>query len=500
MEKEKIQDLAVFYYSRKDIQEAIFKFCQNRETIPRYYEGFGKRPDSLEYPADILQQVKKGATSFHCSEELWNNPMEISTELNKEQLNNLRQGWDLLIDIDCKYFDYSKKAVLSIVKALRHEGIKNIGIKFSGGKGFHIIVPWQAFPEEIHNPLTSEIVKTKEMFPEYPRILCEYLKFISRDILEKEILESGEEYKKLGEAGIKCKNCGNLAETFYQIEYFCGRCKISETIRSREIKERKCPQCRKDMLKKNEKEFFYCQKCKIDSLRSKENFSSSIDIFKILGLDLVLVSPRHLFRAPYSLHEKTGFVSVVLDETEIENFQPKDADIMKIKIRDFLPQAEKDEAKKLLINALEWHGEKERNLEKDDKHEEKRAGKKFQEIQIDKSSMNYPPAIKKILEGMEDGKKRALFILLNFFRSLNFTREETEKKINEWNDKNPKKLKEGYIIAQMEWTFRQKKMLPPNYDKPFYRDIGILPDEEEMRLKNPVSYVIRKSKWLKEKK
>jgi hypothetical protein len=81
MEQEKINQIATFYYSRKDVQEAIFQFCQHREAVPRYYEGFGKRPDSLEYPSDIIQQVKKGATSFHCSEELWNNPMEISTEL-----------------------------------------------------------------------------------------------------------------------------------------------------------------------------------------------------------------------------------------------------------------------------------------------------------------------------------------------------------------------------------------------------------------------------------
>jgi DNA primase catalytic subunit len=28
--------------------------------------------------------------------------------------------------------------------------MKNIGIKFSGSKGFHILIPWKAFPEEIN--------------------------------------------------------------------------------------------------------------------------------------------------------------------------------------------------------------------------------------------------------------------------------------------------------------------------------------------------------------
>lgn len=498
MEQEKIHQLAVFYYSRKDVQEAIFQFCRNRETVPRYYEGFGKRPDSFQYPGDIIQQVNRGATSFHCSEELWENPLSISTELGKEQFNELRLGWDLIIDIDCKWFDYAKIAAKSIINSLKISGIRNIGLKFSGGKGFHILVPWKSFPEEINN------IKVKDMFPEYPRIICEYLKTLSRDFLEKEISETSEHKKLSGMKGIKCNNCGNMAESLKEISYYCPNCKIQEQVKIKEDKARKCAQCRKEMIKKNEQEFFICKKCNLNSKDNPGNFSSSIDIFSILGLDLVLVSPRHLFRCPYSLHEKTGFSSVVLSEQELENFQPKDADALKIKIRNFYPEAEKNEAKNLLISALEWNGEKSREKQSREKKQEikpqnSRGKKSFEEINVDKSSIKYPPTIKKILEGMDDGKKRALFVLLNFFCSLNFTKEETEKKLDEWNKKNKSQLKEGYIKAQIEWTFKQKKMLPPNYDKPYYKEIGLSPDDEEIRLKNPVSYVIRKSKWEKKK-
>ena len=69
LEKRKVQIIDQSYYSRKEVQEAIYNFCKNRETVPRYLEGFGKRPDVLDYPTDILALVKKGATSFHCSEE-----------------------------------------------------------------------------------------------------------------------------------------------------------------------------------------------------------------------------------------------------------------------------------------------------------------------------------------------------------------------------------------------------------------------------------------------
>jgi len=501
MEKEKIYQLATFYYSRKDIQEAIFQFCKNRETIPQYYEGFGKRPDSLEYPSDILQQVKKGATSFHCSEELWQNPLEISTELSKEKLNELRNGWDLLIDIDCKWFDYAKLAALSVIQSLKEHGIKNIGIKFSGSKGMHIIVPWKAFPEEINN------IKTKEMFPEYPRIIVSYLYNYAEKIFKTMLPDDfSKQFKNINiRKGIKCRNCNNIAQEYEIADFKCSKCKRRETrkfSKSAEIKEYKCPDCRENMLFVDKKIFYECNNCKINSQKSPNNFSETEeeDLFQIMGLDLVLVSPRHLFRCPYSLHEKTGFSSMVLEEKEIQNFKPSDADIMKIKIKNFYPQAEKNEASRLLISALEWHGEKERNKPKEEvkkSEEAKEKNKKFQDIQVDKSNINYPPSIKKILEGMNDGKKRALFILLNFFKSLNFTDEEIKKKIDEWNNKNKPKLKEGYIKAQLDWTSRQKKMLPPNYDKPIYRDIGIIPADDELKSKNPVSYTIKKSRWLK---
>lgn len=501
MEKEKLNQLAVFYYSRKDVQEAIFNFCQNRETVPRYYEGFGKRPDSFQYPSEVMQQVKKGATSFHCSEEIWSNPLNLSTELSKEQMNELRTGWDLLIDIDCKWFDYAKIAALAVVEVMHIHHVRNFKVKFSGSKGFHIIVPWKAFPEEVNG------AKTKEKFPDWARIIAEYIKFKSAPIFEQRVVDSGREYEKLdknaNEVKMKCNSCGDLAQKFSEATFFCPNCKISETVKVLDSgKPRKCPHCRKEMVKKDEREFYACSKCKLDSRKDEKSFSvSAFDTSSVSAFDIVLVSPRHLFRCPYSLHEKTGFSSIVLEEDEIENFKPSDASPLKIKIKNFYPNAEQDEAKELFISAIEWQGERQRHIEKKTIAETKsRPEKKFEEITVDKSTLVYPPAIKKILEGMEDGKKRALFVLLNFYRNLNFSKEEVDEKIKEWNKKNKKQLKESYIQSQINWTYAQKKVLPPNYDKPHYKDIGIQPDDEELRLKNPVSYTIRKSRWENKKK
>ena len=60
----KVQRIAKSYYLRKDIQEAMFNFCKNRETVPRYLEGFGKRPDCFDYPFDIVTFAKKELHHF----------------------------------------------------------------------------------------------------------------------------------------------------------------------------------------------------------------------------------------------------------------------------------------------------------------------------------------------------------------------------------------------------------------------------------------------------
>ena len=169
VEKRRVQIIAQAYYARKEVQDAIYNFCKNRETIPRYLDGFGKRPDILDYPSDILSLVKKGATSFNCSEELWIDPLRINTNMTPEQYNELRLGWDFLIDIDSRYLDYSRIAANLIIKFLEHHGVENIGIKFSGSKGFHILIPWKSFPKTVDGE------ETKTKFPEWPRAIAQYI-------------------------------------------------------------------------------------------------------------------------------------------------------------------------------------------------------------------------------------------------------------------------------------------------------------------------------------
>jgi len=241
--EQRIRKITNLYYSKPEIQKNICEFSRNRETTPRYFDGFGKRPDSLEYPGDVLELAKKGATSFHCSEEIWKDPLEISTDLNEEQFNEIRTGWDLLIDIDSKYIDYSKIMAQVIIKMLKFHGIKNIGLKFSGSKGFHIIIPFKSFPEEINE------IKTSSMFPEWPRIITKYImKTTEKDLIDE-----------------------------------------------------------------------------ISNLTKPNKYIKDFSAPKEVMPDLILVSPRHLFRCPYSLHEKTALASIVLTEEELAEFELKDA-------------------------------------------------------------------------------------------------------------------------------------------------------------------------------
>src|SRR3989344_1163219 len=173
-EKEKrIRAITKLYYSNPRVQEILLDFAKDREVVPRYYEGFGRRPDMLTYPSDVMGLVNKGATSFHASEELWGDPLKISSDMDSQELDKLRKSWDLLIDIDSPFLDFSKIAAKLLIEELERFGIKNYGIKFSGGKGFHIIVSGDAFPEEYRGKLM------RGSFPEWPRAICTYIKSLA---------------------------------------------------------------------------------------------------------------------------------------------------------------------------------------------------------------------------------------------------------------------------------------------------------------------------------
>ncbi|MCX8194031.1 MAG: hypothetical protein N3G19_01575 [Candidatus Pacearchaeota archaeon] len=442
-QRENLRKIALKYYSRKDVQACLVNQARalegSHEVVPRYFEGFGKRPDTIDYHQDVMNLVLKGATSFHVSEEIWSNPLELTTDLKEEQLNKLRVGWNLILDVDCKFLEYSKIAAWLLCEALYFHGIKNLGLKFSGGSGFHIGLSYKAFPEIVQG------IKIKDFFPQGPRVIASYLKDMIKDDLRKRILE---------------------ISTIKEIAKAVGK--------------------------------------EPEQLIGKD---FQFDPFSILEIDTVLIASRHLYRAAYSLHEKTGLASIVLKPEQIKAFHPGWAKPERVIVKKFIPEPEAEEAKELFIQALDWNAKGQKKKEEKAKVLEK-VDKNNRSL-IEFTNVNeeiYPPCIKIILEGMkQDGRKRALFILINFLRSLGLSHKDIENKLKEWNNKNYRPLKENYIATQLNWFKRQEARLPPNCNldsiQSWYKDIGVcMPDFLCRKIKNPINYVSLKSKIMEKMK
>ena len=219
--------------------------------------------------------------------------------------------------------------------------------------------------------------------------------------------------------------------------------------------------------------------------------------FKSVDIDPILISSRHLYRAPYSLNEKSGLVSLPIKAEDVQKFKKESASPDKISVDiKFLEKFEEGEAKELVTEAFDWWS---KNKIKSQLAEKEPTGRMdYQNINTINTQIKsgFPPCINLGLCGLNDGKKRFLFILLNFLKSLNWPYEEIEICINEWNQKNKQPLKEGYIKSQLSWHKKQKKMPPPNCNNEnYYTNIGICcPDNLCKLIKNPVGYASKKSR------
>lgn len=524
--EERVRALTKLYYSNPKIQEYLLEFGRDREVVPRYYDGFGKRPDMIQYPSDIIGLVMKGATSLHCSEERWNDPLQLQSTMSPEEQNALRKSWDLLIDIDSPYLDFSRVACVLVCEALEEHGIKEYGIKFSGSKGFHVIVSGEAFPEEFQGQIR------KEQFPQWPRAIVGYLIEYIRPRYNKKIFEMGinlEALKKrtnLDEKDITeflCPNCKQPTEQGNKVTMECEDC--GAVVERPNMKVRnvvmRCTNCPGKLEVVKQEPYYFCKNCGTKSIdlrsmgeggtvvltrQAKENsrqysgdFEKTYAGQKIANFDMVLVAPRHLFRMPYSLHEKTALASAVLEKNQVMAFTPKDAQPMGIELKPYVKKAREDSGRELLTRALQWKEKQDKeNMEQYQKasaEEAKKPKKDYAPVNYSHlGEKDFPMPIQKILKGLDDGKKRGLFVLITFLRSIGYQKEKTDLLVREWNKRNKQELKEGYIRSQVEWHYKQRKnIMPPNYDnEAFYKDLGVL--DGKPKAKNPLSEMSSKAR------
>lgn len=414
----KVSDL-VKYYSKKDIKKAILKHAKNREVVPKFVDGgFGSRPSILSYEQEIVDLVRKGVSSFHMSEERWLQPMLLKVDMKKQELNDIRIGWDCTIDIDCPYVEYSKICALLLQQALEFHDIENYGIKFSGGSGFHLIIPFESFPKEINGKSVSR------MFPDAAKIIVDYLKSMIKDYLRESLLEKSS------------------------------------------IKEIMANIGKKDIIVNGE-----------------------LDPFKVADIDSQLASSRHLFRMPYSLNEKTWLVSIPLEHKEVADFKLEQAKIENVKVKTaFIPENIKpNEARELFLQAFDQSSRM-------TKEEPQRTEKKFTASTRKIEKEFFPPCIKNMLNGLEDGRKRSLFILINFLKLMNWDWDDVVNGINEWNQKNSEPLRESLVKGQLSYYRRRKGYMIPNCSNiNFYKDINVCnKDGTCSKIKNPVNFPFKK--------
>ena len=444
------------YYNQDFVKNRIVGLSKGKEAVGSYGgKGYAKRPDVLENPQDVVELVKKGVTSFHISEETWSNALLLETGAKKKDQDKLRVGWDLLLDIDCPEFEFSKIAAELVIELLKnYVDRKSITCKFSGNHGFHIAVPFEAFPEYIGD---GKLVR--ELFPEAPQKIAKF-------ITEKIEPFMKEEFEK------------QYGLNFLEV--------ISEKIKK-----------------------------PISEFHTDKN---ELLVEEILEIDTILISSRHLFRAVFSINEKTFThpdgckVSVPVDIDHVRSFDRSNAVIENVlKNRDsfanipFMDRnVEKDSARNLFIESYDHTAAidmyKQEITEKKDA-ETKKFNSQVEFEDEDKYPIeSFPPCVLLGLNGLKDGRKRFLFVLRNFLNSANWTKDEIKLKFEEWNSKNFEPLRPSEIDIHVRYI--SKKVLPPNCDrKEYYDNLGICkPDGLCARIKNPISYAKKKSFLLEKEK
>ena len=308
-----------------------------------------------------------------------------------------------------------------------------ITCKFSGNKGFHIAVPFESFPKTIGGTLS------KELFPEAPRRIATYIKHIIKNLVSEAVLK------------LEKNNFESIVK--------------------------KTGQKALDIIRKEK-----------NSLGDEEE---KLNAEPFLDIDTILISSRHLFRMPYSFHEKSQLVSVPINIDKILSFKKEQAKPENVLIKNkFLSRkSTSNEANKLLLQAFDF----EVNIEE----QKERKERSYEEIKDALSEELFPPCIKAILKGLQDGRKRSVFILSNFLLNTGWNKKQIEDRMDEWNKNNQVALKQVYIIGQLSYGNRRKeKIPPPNCDnKAYYKGLQVCkPDSLCSKIRNPLQYTRIKAK------
>ena len=518
-----LRSRALSYYKHERIRELIAKHAQDKEVGIRFNDRF-KRPDAVRHASDVLELAMQGATSFHASEERWTNPLLLAGNPSKKDLDPIRTGWDLILDIDCVDWELAKAITATFIEALRQHGITSITCKFSGNKGFHIGVPFESFPEAAAGK------KTRTLFPEGPRAIASYLlEFIEynnlvisdhegiifrignhglSDVRKKFLFEHLPKQKEvlLMRRCAACKRPAPAAKGT-QYEHLCENERCGHFFIA-QAETLQCPRC-KFPLRITKKE----ARCACTPAGKQSTFVSVVDLGALLDLDTLLISSRHLCRMAYSLHEKSGLVSLPLFPAQVMLFDKAQADpakvislpdTMRILFLDAPSGQRAHDAATLLERALEYSSQQQSSEQGAGSirlfPKEVTSSRYDEELSEKVPETCFPPCMQLLLGKLADGKKRAMFILTNFLAGCNWTPAEIEERLKVWNSKQDEPLRDTILLGHVRYhaarSKAEKTPPPPNCDK-YYPDLHVCkPDNLCKMIKNPLQYAKRKARYL----
>ena len=472
------------YYKRSEVREAMAAQCRNKEVAVKYGTGFGKRPEIIIYDSDVLSFAQKKATSFHVSEETWSNPSQLHTGMRRSELDDLRIGWDLVLDIDFPVWEATKKITHALIQELKTQNLPEeaITVKFSGNKGFHICVPFEAFPDTYIDSEDNEVL-TSDLFPDGVKRIVQYL--VHR-------VDGPENNYSLSEELFKLPAVKNNPDLFITVDESTGE-QVTTSVSGNEFVCSKC-----EFSTRLDDDYATCEKCGAIMQRIDQPTTTVSKRRKVgLEIDTMLVSSRHMYRLVYSLHEKSGLASIPVPIDEVLAFNKQQANPGNVQpTNNFLERdVPRGCAKGLLYNAMAFRPPNEPER------------KDFEDVQWSGEAAPeelFPPAIKEMLAGMRDGRKRALFVLTNFLTCVGWSYEMIESRLRKWNKEMEDPLRENDIISHLRYHKRKEPILPPNFDNDmYYQDVlgdRMCHDELSERVKNPVQYVRLMRKRAKTKK
>lgn len=162
------------WYLREDFLEMIQPWLWGREL------WFGKgTPRPLK--ADSLKEFRSLVEKYGKTEVF---PLFISTQVFSEPLrlegespDKLRVNWDFFLDLDSERLEDAKRAAVKAKKTLEHFNVKDYLLKFSGRRGFHLVIPG----------LSLDIFTAGEYRLAYPKLAVNLARFFETVINEPSV-------------------------------------------------------------------------------------------------------------------------------------------------------------------------------------------------------------------------------------------------------------------------------------------------------------------------